>query len=55
MRMRRRHRQTVAGLLADGRLERVTPDLEEARDLLSHAFAHLGSARLIVDGDPAGA
>lgn len=50
-----RRRQTIAGLLADRRIERVTPDHEEASDLVDHAVAHLASARLIAVNDPAGA
>jgi hypothetical protein len=46
---------TVAELLSEGRLERLTADPNEARDLIRHAHAHLESAAKIVDGDPAGA
>lgn len=50
----RRH-QSIAQLVADGRLERVNPDPGEASDLVVHALAHLESARTIAEQDPAGA
>ena len=46
---------TVAELLADGRLQRISADTDEARDLLAHAEAHLASARAIAVLDPEGA
>ena len=46
---------SIADLLAQGRLERVEPQEEEAGDLIRHANAHLDSARTVVDADAAGA
>jgi hypothetical protein len=46
---------TITDLLAQGRLERIDVDLQEARDLVRHAHAHLESAAAIMDRDPAGA
>jgi len=48
-------KESIADLLAQDRLERVSADAEEARDLLSHAETHLESARAIAASDPAGA
>lgn len=46
---------TIADLRAQGRLDAVPADVEEARDALAHAERHLASARRVVDDDPAGA
>ena len=48
-------RETVERLLADGELERVSPDLDSARRLLESSGRHLSSARKIREGDPEGA
>src|SRR2546426_4677557 len=50
-----RSRTALADLLADGRLERIQADGEEALELLDHAQAHLSSAEKLLDDDPAGA
>jgi len=46
---------TIAELLAQGRLDRIEADVDEARDLIRHAHAHLESAAAIMARDPAGA
>lgn len=48
-------RDAVERLLADGDLDRISPDLENARDLLESARRHLSSARKIRESDPEGA
>lgn len=48
-------RDSIAELIATGRLERITADPAEAHDLLEHARAHLESAQTISAADPAGA
>jgi hypothetical protein len=48
-------RQTIDELLARGRLTRVAPNKELAEILLTQGRAHLVSAGVIVDADPAGA
>lgn len=48
-------REVVERLLADGELERVSPDLDGARRLLESARRHLTSARTIRESDPEGA
>jgi len=48
-------RQVIDGLLAAGRLTRVTPNRDYADLLLTQARAHVASAQAVVDTDPAGA
>jgi hypothetical protein len=48
-------REVVERLLADGELDRISPDLENARSLLESARRHLSSARKIRESDPEGA
>ena len=48
-------RPSVADLLREGRLEEISADRDEARDLLSNAVTHLKSAERLLDDDPAGA
>lgn len=48
-------RDEVRRLLAEGRLEQVTANLDDARALLSTARTHVGSAELIADADADGA
>jgi hypothetical protein len=48
-------RPSIADLLAEGRLQRISADVEEARDLRTHAEAHRHSSRAISDLDPEGA
>jgi hypothetical protein len=42
-------------MVADGRLEVIAPDADEAGDLLAHAERHLESARRLLADDRAGA
>lgn len=42
-------------MIADGRLQEIRPDAEEARELLVHAEAHLVSSKAIAEADPEGA
>lgn len=46
---------SIADLIADGRIERVGLDDDEAAALLEHANLHLESAQAIVAADIAGA
>jgi hypothetical protein len=53
--MPRRSNPSIRRLLAEERLQEITADVNEAADLLSHAEAHLVSARMIGASDPEGA
>lgn len=48
-------RDTVAAMLRDGTLERVSPSRKQADALLDQARRHLKTAALAADGDPVGA
>lgn len=48
-------RNSIAALLAEGRLAGVTPDTAEARQMLAQAEAHLRTAAAAAADDPAGA
>jgi uncharacterized protein (UPF0332 family) len=50
-----RQRPTIADLLAADRLQPISPDVEEAQELLVHAERHLSSAEKLLTNDPAGA
>jgi hypothetical protein len=48
-------RETIAGMISRGELERVSANREHADLLLAQAGRHLSSAQAIATGDPAGA
>jgi hypothetical protein len=48
-------RDVIDVLLSRGRLTRVTPNRDLAQTLLDQARAHVASAAVVVDADPAGA
>jgi hypothetical protein len=50
-----RRRTSIAALLAEGRLERIAADVDEADELVRQADTHLSSAQRLADEDPAGA
>lgn len=51
----RQRRPSIAELIADDRLQQIPADLDEARELVAHAEAHLTSSRAIAQLDPEGA